>query len=381
MTIWMPIVLWGLHRTLITGRMRDGILTGAAVAAQFYTALYYGAFIMTYAFVVGVVIWLARGRPTAPLRALAAGGVLAAILFSPVASAYLKTRSEMGNRHPGEVAYYSAIGTDYLKAHDRDGIYHPMSKEAEPERSLFPRFVPIVLALIALWPPLSVTRAAYALALAFSVEVSLGMNGSIFPLLYQYVPPYGGIRVPARYGVMTGMTLAILSAYGAARMFQRWPRRRGALLAIVLGAIAVESFPTITLRQPWRMPPPIYASLDPDKPEVLAELPMPGEGGWEFAEFAYLYFSTFHWQKLVNGQSGWLPPSYQYNIAMGRSFPSDRAVAHLRSLGVKYIAIHGAFYPPEQLQQVLEGADARDDLELIAASTWGDNESRLYRLK
>jgi hypothetical protein len=307
--------------------------------------------------------------------------VLAAVLFLPVASVYLKTRSHMGSRHLGEVTYYSAVGTDYLKAHDRSGTYHALAENAEPERSLFPRIVPVVLALIAVWPPLSVTRIAYLLALAFSVEVSLGMHGSVFPLLYQYVPPYGGIRVPARYSVMAGMSLAVLAGYGAVRLFQRWPRARGASLAVMLAAIVVESLPNITLKDPWRLPPPIYASLDPDKPEVLAEFPMPGEGAWEFAEFAYLYFSTFHWQKLVNGQSGWLPPTYIENIKAARSFPSDDAVTHLRSLGVKYVAIHGAFYSPEQFAEVLEGVNARSDLELVTASTWDGHESRLYRLR
>lgn len=381
MTIWMPIVLWCLHRTMITGRLRDGLATGAAVAAQFYTALYYGAFIMTYAFVVGAVVWLARGRPKAPLRALAAGALLAAVLFAPVASVYLKTRSQMGNRHPGEVTFYSAVGTDYLKAHDRSLTYHSMVEGAEPERSLFPRLTPVVLALIALWPPLSLTRIAYLLALAFSIEVSLGMNGSVFPVLYSYVPPYGGIRVPARYSVMAGMSLAILSAFGAARCFRSWPRARGALLAVILAVIVVEALPNIVLRFPWRVPPPIYGSLDASSPEVIAEFPMPGEGAWEFAEFAYLYFSTFHWQKLVNGQSGWLPPRYHYNTVRARSFPSDAAVAHLRSLGVKYITIHGSFYSPEQRADVLEGADDRTDLELIAATRWEGSESRLYRLR
>jgi hypothetical protein len=381
MTIWMPVVLWFVHRTIMTGRMRDGLVAGLALAAQFYTALYYGAFIMTYAFVVGAVVWLARGRPRAPIRALVAGAVLAAVLFSPVAAVYLKTRSEMGNRRPGEVTYYSAVGPDYLKAHDRSGTYHALAEGAEPERSLFPRVVPVVLALIALWPPLSVTRIAYALALAFSVEVSLGMNGSVFPLLYQYVPPYGGIRVPARYSLMAGMTLAILSAYGAARVFRQWPKARGALLALMLAAIAVESVPNITLATPWPVPPPIYASLDPDHPEVLAEFPMPGDNAWGFAEFAYLYFSTFHWQTLVNGQSGWLAPTYIENIKKARSFPSDEAVQHLRTLGVRYVAIHGAFYSPEEVSYVLDRAAARPDLELVAAATWRESESRLYRLR
>ncbi|HEY0876718.1 MAG TPA: hypothetical protein VGD94_24800, partial [Vicinamibacterales bacterium] len=55
MTIWLPIALLYLHRTMASGRLRDGLAFGLAAAAQFYTALYYGAFLMTYATVVGGV--------------------------------------------------------------------------------------------------------------------------------------------------------------------------------------------------------------------------------------------------------------------------------------------------------------------------------------
>ena len=381
MTIWIPIVLWFLHRTIVSGRLRDGLATGAALAAQFYSALYYGAFAMTYTFVVGMVLWLARGRPWKPVRALSVGGVLAGLLLVPLAIPYLKTRSELGNRKPTEVAFYSADGADYLKAHDRSLIYRSLSEGGAPERSLFPRIVPVLLALIALWPPLSVTRAGYALALGFSVEVSLGTNGSIFPWLYAYVPPYAGIRVPARYSIFVGMTLAILSGYGAARCFRRWPAGRAVLFAAMVGAIIFEGLPRIELEHPWREPPAIYEPLIGAPTAVLAEFPTPADDVYSAAEFVYLYFSTFHWHKLVNGQSGWLPPSYIEFVVNARSFPSDESVNYLRHRGVQYISIHGTFYPPDKLRRVLTGVEARTDMELLAEAEWEGSPSRLYRLR
>jgi hypothetical protein len=382
MSMGVPIALWGLHRTMASGRVRDGLATGLAVAAQFYSALYYGAFLMTYSVVVGGVLWLARGRPRAPLRALAAGALLAAVLFSPVAAVYLKTRSYMGNRHRGEVEYYSAVGGDYAKAHYRSYTYYGMSDGAEPERSLFPRFTPLVLAGLALWPPLSVSRIAYALALAFSVEASLGLNGSVFPWLYDYVPPYGGIRVPARYSLMVGLSLAILSGYGAARAFRRWPRLRGPLLALMLAAIAVEALPRLDLVHPWREPPPIYGTLaGRPHPVVLAEFPMPAPGVYEFSEFVYVYFSSFHWSRLVNGQSGWLPPTYWELIDKTKTFPSDEAMDYLRRRGVEYITVHGAFYPAGAREAWLAAVEAREDLVLVSEARWEGSRSRLYRLR
>jgi hypothetical protein len=379
MTMWMPVAVLGLHRTLATGRLRDGLITGASFGAQFLSALYYGTFLIPYLFVIGGCFWLARGRPLKPLRSLAAGAVLAAIMFAPVFAAYWETRPYMGNRPVPQVAFYSAVGPDYLKAHYRSGTYRWMSNDASPERSLFPRVAPVVLTAVALWPPLSVARIAYSLALAFSMEVSFGFNRSLFALLYENVPPFGNIRVPARFSILAGLSLAVLSAFGAARVFSRWPRQRPALMAVLMAVLCYEAVPNIELVRPWLAPPPIYATFAGKAPSVLAEYPMPEPRTDSRAEFNYLYFSTFHWQKLVNGQSGWLPPSYIDLLDEQADFPSERAVADLRRRGVEYVGVHGAFYDPAKFAAVIAALDARTDVELVTKAPWEGSESRLYR--
>ena len=379
MTMLMPVAVWGLHRTLASGRLRDGLATGAAFGAQFLSALYYGTFLIPFLFVIGGCLWIARGFPLKPLRSLAAGAVLAAVMFAPVFAVYLQTKPYMGSRPVATVGFYSAEGRDYLKAHYRSGTYGWLSKDAKPERSLFPRIAPIVLAGIALWPPLSVTRIAYALALVFSMELSFGFNRPLFALLYESVPPFSNIRVPARYSVLAGLALAVLAGFGAARVFARWPRLRPALMAVMLAAISYEAVPNIELVRPWLTPPPIYESLANKPPSVLAEFPMPEPRTDSLSEFSYLYFSTFHWQKLVNGQSGWLPPTYVDMLEEEKDFPSERAIAYLRQRGVDYVAVHGAFYDPKKFADVIAALDARSDIELVTKAPWEGSESRLYR--
>ena len=380
MTMWSPVALWCLHRTLAWGRLRDGLATGAAFGAQYLSALYYGTFLIPYMFVIGGCLWLARGRPLKPLRSLAAGAVLAGVMLAPVFAVYMKTKPYMGNRAVSEVSFYSAEGPDYLKAHHRSRTYGSMSVDAKPERSLFPRIAPIVLMGIALWPPLSATRIAYALALAVSLELSFGFNRSLFPLLYEIVLPFSSIRVPARISVLAGLSLAVLSAFGAARLFSRWPRQRPVVMAALFAVLCYEALPSIELERPWLAPPPIYESLAGKPPSVIAEFPMPEPGTDPLSEFNYLYFSTFHWQKLVNGQSGWLPPSYLDLLDEEKDFPSEKAIAYLRQRGVEYIGVHGAFYDPKKFAAVIATLDARPEVELVTKAPWEGSESRLYRL-
>jgi hypothetical protein len=379
MTVWMPVALWGLHRTLASGRLRDGLATGAAFGAQYLSALYYGTFLIPFLFVIGGCLWIARGFPLKPLRSLAAGAVLAAVMFAPVFAVYLKTKPYMGSRPVATVGFYSAEGPDYLKAHYRSGTYGWLSAEAKPERSLFPRIALVVLAAVALWPPLSVTRIAYALALVFSIELSFGFNRPLFALLYESIPPFDSIRVPARYSVVAGLSLAVLSAFGAARVFARWPRLRPLSVAVMLGVICYEALPNIELVRPWLEPPPIYAAFENKPPSVLAEFPMPEPRTDSLSEFNYLYFSTWHWQKLVNGQSGWLPPSYVDLLDEVHDFPSEKAIAYLRQRGVEYVSVHGAFYDAKKFADVIAALDARSDLQLVTKAPWEGSESRLYR--
>jgi hypothetical protein len=381
MTMWMPLCLWALHRTLAGGMLRDGLATGLTFALQMLSSLYYGLFLALYLIPVGGALWLARGRPGRPLRALAAGAALAAFLVAPVIYAYTANKAMVGDRGAPAVQFYSAEGPDYLKPHFRSLLYGRWSDNGHPERQLFPRVMPVVLAATALWPPLSVVRIAYALALVVAVDGSFGLNGGYYPLLYEYIGPYRGLRAPARFSVFVGFTLSLLAGYGAARILQRWPRQRRTLTAVMLGLIMLEAMPRMPLERVWKSPPPIYASLAGEPNAVLAEFPMPTAPIAYFFDTRYLYFSTFHWHPIVNGNSGYVPTSYEELIKRELDFPSDSAVGYLRARGVDYVAVHGAFIDREKFERIVSALAMRQDMPLVTAAPWEGSESRLYRLR
>jgi hypothetical protein len=382
MTMWMPLALLGLHRVLARGRLRDGLATGLAFALQTLSSLYYGCFLAVYLVVVGGALWLGRGRPRSAIMPLAAGTVFAAILIAPVAVEYIASRPMMGTREEGTIQFYSAQGPDYLKPNFRSLLYGRWSDGGMPERALFPRLMPVALTAVALWPPLSAARIAYVLGLALAVDGSLGFNGATFTALHAVLLPFKGLRVPARFSLLAGLTLAIFGGYGAARLLGRWPRKRVALTAVMLAIAAIEAVPIMPLERIWLEPPAIYASIAGKQPPVvLAEFPMPQDIYRSDFDARYLYFSTFHWQNLVNGNSGFFPPSYVELLERERGFPSEAALAYLRSRGVQYLTMHGRFTNPARYGYTVAWLDARPDLELVATAPWEGAESRLYRLR
>ena len=81
----------------------------------------------------------------------------------------------------------------------------------------------------------------------------------------------------------------------------------------------------------------------------------------------------------MNGQSGWLPPSYLDLLEEEKDFPSEKAIAYLRQRGVEYIGVHGAFYDPKKFAEVIAALDASREVELVTKAPWEGSESRLYR--
>jgi hypothetical protein len=75
--------------------------------------------------------------------------------------------------------------------------------------------------------------------------------------------------------------------------------------------------------------PEVYRWLAAKQPGPIVELPI---GMWE--NFPYMYFSTYHWLPIVNGWSGFVPPTYMEIVAKLHDLPSQKAVDFLSAAGV-----------------------------------------------
>lgn len=87
-------------------------------------------------------------------------------------------------------------------------------------------------------------------------------------------------------------------------------------------------------------PPPVYAWLANQPPGVVAELPLPPPNGLPGNDPRYSYLSSFHWQPLLNGYSGFHPQSYLDRSAALRDFPAEPAIERLRADGTRYLVVH-----------------------------------------
>jgi hypothetical protein len=216
---------------------------------------------------------------------------------------------------------------------------------------------PIAFALLAL-------VCAWALSLGPRPE-SLGRHladWGPYAWLNDYVPGFDGLRVPARYGVLVTLFLAMLSGYGV-RAIER-ARNVGALALVVVSMVVLAEStsapiaingvsPLATVRTPsgplltGERTPPVYRAVSALPADaVLVEFPF----GIEDYELRYMLASAVHRRPLLNGYSGGNPLSYTQNRAVFERILAnpDRAWAGLRTAGVTHVIVHeGVFLADE----------------------------------
>jgi hypothetical protein len=382
MMLWMPLCLWALHRTLASGRLQDGLLTGLFLALQLLSCSYYGIFLATYLVPVGIVLLAAERRHALrAIRALAVGALLTLALFAPVGRQYFAAREIVGERPVSEIVFYSAEPMDYAVAHLKNATFGPLTYAwGTQERELFQGIAVPLLALLALWPPLSAVRIAYAVGLLVALEISFGMKGVLYPLLHAYVLPYRGLRVPARMAVLVGFSLAILCGFTVARLCRLTSNRRKALAiaAAIFAVVYVEYRTRVPVKDTWAGPPPVYDLIPPGASNVILNLPVVRP---DIAfEPTYMYFSTRTWQTLANGYSGFTPPSYRDFVDLMATFPDPASLAAIRQRSVDYVIVHGYFFREGEYVSLLERLDTCSELERIGSVVWGGRESRVYRV-
>ena len=196
----------------------------------------------------------------------------------------------------------------------------------------------------------------FAAAMSFGPEVHargrLVADGVPYAIAYRFVPGFDGVRVPARFGMVVAFGLAEL----AALVIRTRPAAivAGALVLIESCAVPIPiNQNDTTYRHPHLAALPGRVTLD-DRGDLdaflarlppsaaIAELPL-GEPAFDVR---YMFASTRHWRRLVNGYSGGAPAEYlqlDRDLEDALSRP-DRAWQALVGTGATHVVVHEAYF-------------------------------------
>ncbi len=386
-TMWIPLAFLALHRTFDRGRVRDGVLCGGAVVLQMFSSVYYGIFLATVLAIGSLLMHI--GKPWTTMRRsavpLAAGAVLAVALVGIYARPYLLARDRVGERPVAEVLTFAARPADYLVTLPTNWFYGRWQPRGEMERRLFPGALPFLLAVVVLLvrrPSRVVIM--YILLGVFAFEASLGLGGYSYSFLYQHLSPFRGLRAPARLGIFVVFALAVLAGFGySALVAALRVRHRLAVLALLLTGVLGEYFTTVPLATYPNERPPVYKLLARQPPGVVAEFPVPRLDGMPGLDPMFAYLSIFHWKPLINGYSGFYPPSYVQRLQNLRRFPEPFSLRVLRRADVRYVVIHEAGYGEnrELYEQILMTLDEAEGVRSLGPFSDGEGLATIYVLQ
>jgi hypothetical protein len=422
---WLPFIILSLDLWLAHKQWRDVTLFGLFLNLQLLSAVNYvpqtimlvGVYVLVRAayYVLRVVYQVRQERVakhtthnTQHVLRIALGGlILGAITLLvnwPITKVYFDLSEDHGfERNLGDASIYGAALVDYVTPPPENLLYGSWltPRLADPARPLIPLFigfVPIVLAVIgaaasgvalvrqlrsrAGAPPRHSRQGGAAgfllLLILLAMLLSFGANEAalgreLAPLtshllfyrwLFEHVPGFSGLRVPARAAILAFFGLAALAGLGVAVLQNvqnaAWVKRtwrntqQAAPIALIL-LITVEylALPLHGTRMPASEAiPPVYQYLAAEpEGKVVLELPYDlAENGP--GELPRLYYSSYGWYKLVNGASGFNPQGLLDLSAQVQHFPDAASLDVLRQMGVTHLVLHSAEFTPDRWRDI-----------------------------
>lgn len=394
---WMPFCLLFLHKFFRKGDNKNLVLFIFFFLLQSLSCNYYAAFLSLAVaiFILYYVLIFKKYIQKIFCLKLFFALVVIFLVMIPFVLSYYSLQKDMGFKHPlGEVIFFSAQSQSYLAAPPFNLLWGKIIADfGGNEKYLFIGLMALILMFFG-WLPelirqkrLDKDKIFYLFFLFLAFILSLGpiivLFGHTLPgpyiVLFEYIPGFEGVRVPARFGILFLLAASVLAGYGLKEILEHQIIRFKQLFKyiFILFVILFLNFEYISLPLPVKSMkvgqevPEVYQWLA-EQPEDFAiiELPMPPLGPdviWYEQtpkEAPYLYYSTYHWKKLVNGYSGYTAPSYFMIWQEMNDFPSQNSMDLLRGLGVKYCIVHLDKYSVDRQEQLMKEIEQRESLKL-----------------
>jgi len=344
---WFPFAVLSL-RLALRSRARRHLASLALFSVLQALSSGYYAVLLAPTLLVTLLFGLRRGWRAGTLPRV----VLTLTLSAGVVSAVLWPHREVQQRHHlvrsrAEAVHWSARWASYadpgtLLAWPHLRKLHQLANDPE---HLYPGLAILLFGAVGAASARRSAEARFALGLAATgVLLSLGPEIQLGPLvvpgpleLARSLPGVSGLRTPVRLAVLAFLGSGLLAALGWSHLTRRLSIPRGAVV-VVLVAAALEAYPARLARiiQPVPAPPPSASWLASAPHGPVLELP------WkEYEDSAiYLYWSTEHWQPMVNGYGAFEPPGNRQLGLIGARFPRPYAARRVRDFGIRYVVIH-----------------------------------------
>jgi len=328
---WVPMLIVALLHYARTPTWRNAALFGGAFLMNGLSNIHW---FLLGSFAIALTVPIAVRSPRDWIR-IGVCTLIALALLAPFLMPYARVAKLYGmTRNWEEAKHYSATLRDWLNPGITNRFYPRFfDSSRDPELWLFPGALGMLLALGGFFRGRRDHRGIALLWIAIGVIGSLGTHTFFHRFLFNHVPGFRAMRVPARWANIgyVGMAIAIALAVG-------WivsKRRELAYAVAILFVIELHAAP-IRWFSMNPAPAPVYRWLAKQPRTRVVELPM---ALGEF-EYRFMYYATAHHQPFVNGTSGFAPPITVHLAGLWNSGKNDELLAELRNIGVDLLIVH-----------------------------------------
>jgi hypothetical protein len=236
------------------------------------------------------------------------------------------------------------------------------------EQAVYLGYAAIILATIALisfrkqyaWFWASLGGLFLLISLGPELRIFNNLTGIILPerLLYEVIPGWDAIRAPARFIVITNISLAILSSYTIFNLMGKklFTNKIKYIIVFVIIAILLFDYAHLPFDTHEIIIPEIYDEIKSDKSNFsILELPLGGYGEQQLMSSpVFMFYQTIHEKPIIGGYES--KPSnellenqtsyflnifhYYYEVNVNREYLSNSALANMKNLDIKYVIIH-----------------------------------------
>lgn len=393
-TFMLPIALLFLLKFYEKPTKRNAALLGVSLGASLLVESIFTAFLIIAALVV--VIW--KWRTTFQFRVIrgwVVGGIVALVVASPVLLAMVRDlKNDQLDPLPGWGG--AEGGSADLLSYFVPSQFNPVTgtwlgdlygRVTAGEKFTFVGWTTLLLAFVALfkwrneWKKalIAMTLTFFVLSLGPVLHVAnktghhfeyLGQKFDV-PLPYvaiHFIPVFNGVRIPARFALMTDLLVAVLAAGGLAWIASKLSRDGArkfvspVVCVVALAALTVECLPGNVpgLTNP-KIPAPYTAIANDPGNRAVMEIPIQWRDGFgrigdDIAardDTVFMYYATEHGKPLVGGMTARYPdakeialksiPIYAQVLGMQGDLdpvPVTFTVKDLQALGIGYIVAH-----------------------------------------
>ncbi len=367
---YLPIAIIFFDRTLDRARWRDAaglaLFLGLQLLTSFYVAYISLSFLGAYIVVTMVGRCFVK-KPTPPLRGAvrAASGVAVAGITAGIFALPYLTRAGSG-----EIVDHSGSGilainsATTLKSYLDPPLLETSRVLHFGGNPFYLGILPFALAVAALVPGIRARVSVSVRCGLFAGTVvcwllAMGPGGQFgglsFPPLYEWfaelVPGFSSMRLPARFGFGVSFGVTALAGIGLSAGLRRIGVSRGTAAIALVAAMTITLWDFGVLSRPYQAMkiasgdsvPEVYRRLAVIEPGPVLELPTGIEKGLGQLrrESEYIYYSTYHWKRVLNGYTAYRPHWLRDVSALAQTLPDPKGLQALQRLtGLRYIVVH-----------------------------------------